>query len=63
MRGGAYPFRTDKKNAAQNNLTVEILKPFAKIADEIVLSSEDPKNFAQYAVAVGLATRKRGDVK
>lgn len=61
--GGSLLSGLDKYIAAQVHLPVEILNPFAKIADELVLSSEDAKNFAQYTVAVGLATRKRGDVK
>ncbi|MBN1383451.1 MAG: type IV pilus assembly protein PilM [Elusimicrobia bacterium] len=60
--GGSLLSGLDKYISAQVHLPVEILNPFAKIADELVLSSEDPKNFTQYAVAVGLATRKRGDL-
>jgi type IV pilus assembly protein PilM len=53
----------DKYIEAQVHIPVEILNPFAKIADEILLTSVDVKSLTQYTVAVGLATRKRSDVK
>lgn len=66
--GGALMKGLDKYIESQVHIPVEICNPFSKIAVADALASEilatgDGTKFSQYAVAVGLATRKRGDVK
>mgnify|MGYP001591384518 FL=1 len=53
----------DKYIESQVHIPVEIFNPFSKIASPEILAAGDGTKFSQYAVAVGLATRKRGDVK
>ncbi len=49
---------------SQIHIPVEIYNPFSKIAvTDALTSGANATKFSQYAVAVGLATRKRGDVK
>lgn len=60
---GALLKGLDKYIESQAKLPVEIFNPFSKIATEPVLSASNIQNFSQYAVAVGLATRTRDDVK
>src|SRR3989339_691575 len=61
--GGALLKGLDKYIESQLHLPVDILNPFAKLTDKVGLSEEEIRKFSQYAVAVGLATRKRGDTK
>ncbi|MFH0948045.1 MAG: type IV pilus assembly protein PilM [Elusimicrobiota bacterium] len=57
----------DKYIESQVHIPVEIYNPFSKIADDYVpvagASESNATKFTQYAVAVGLATRKRGDIR
>ncbi|MDO8734179.1 MAG: pilus assembly protein PilM, partial [Elusimicrobiota bacterium] len=64
--GGGLQKGLDKYIESQVHIPVEIYNPFSKIAaaDPVAdASASEPTKFSQYAVAVGLATRKRGDVK
>ncbi|OGS44916.1 MAG: hypothetical protein A2539_04370 [Elusimicrobia bacterium RIFOXYD2_FULL_34_15] len=61
--GGALLKGLDKYIESQLHLPVEILNPFAKLTDKAGIPDEEIRKFSQYAVAVGLATRRRGDVK
>jgi len=60
--GGGLLKGLDKYIESQVHIPVEIYNPLSRIADSDVLSAE-AGIFSQYAVAVGLATRKRGDAE
>ncbi|PIU83617.1 MAG: hypothetical protein COS68_03090 [Elusimicrobia bacterium CG06_land_8_20_14_3_00_38_11] len=71
--GGGGQKGLDKYMESQIHIPVEIYNPFRKIAAadsslpaDVSMAGapeSDVSQFSQYAVAVGLATRKRGDVK
>lgn len=61
--GGGLMKGLDKYIESQVHIPVEICNPFSKIASPEILAGGGSIKFSQYAVAVGLATRKRGDVK
>jgi type IV pilus assembly protein PilM len=60
--GGMMIKGIDKYMQAQLHLPVELFNPFAGISRDAALLSDTGISFSQYAVAVGLATRKKGDV-